>query len=141
MSSPTERTSATPGIYFGGDGYQIFWRFGDTIRNSLCQFVLSCREVARVAYGVDLLPIGHRFRTDFSRWSENQGLTRFVSDRERCPNAITNSLCVNRVRVSQLVNTIESMRVVRAGTRCYTQELRSSTGTSVRSRQTRRTTA
>ena len=69
-------------------------------------------------------PIGHRFRTDFSPGSENQGLARFVRDREWCPVAITNSLCVNRVRVSQRVNTAESLlgmlRPVLAGTRCYT---------------------
>src|SRR5712664_2552979 len=69
------------------------------------------------------LPRGHRFRTEFSRRSENQALTRFVRDREWCPVAITNSLCVNRVRVSQLLNTAESLlgmlRPVLAGTRCY----------------------
>ncbi len=56
------------------------------------------------------LPIGHRFRTEFSRWSENQALTRVVRDLEWCPVAITNSLCVNYVRVSQLLNTTESLR-------------------------------
>jgi hypothetical protein len=54
------------------------------------------------------LPRGHRFRTDFSPWSENQALARFVRDREWCPDAITNSLCVNHVRVSRRVNTRES---------------------------------
>ena len=54
---------------------------------------------------VKWLPRGHRFRTDFSRWSENQAVTRSVRDREWCPDAITNSLCVNRVRVSRLLNT------------------------------------
>jgi len=54
------------------------------------------------------LPRGHRFRTDSSRWSENQGLARFVRDREWCPLAFTNSLCVNCVRVSELVNTAEN---------------------------------
>ena len=33
-----------------------------------------------------------------------------VRDREWCPDTITNSLCVNRVRVSQLLNTAESLR-------------------------------
>jgi len=65
------------------------------------------------------LPRGHRFRTDFSRWSENQALARFVRDRKWCPVAITNSLCVNRVRVSQLLNTAEIPRTVLTGTRCY----------------------
>src|SRR6267378_6878148 len=57
---------------------------------------------------VEWLPRGHLFRTDFTLGSENQGLTRFVRDREWCPVAITNSLCVNRERVSQLLNTAES---------------------------------
>ena len=55
------------------------------------------------------LPRGHRFRTDFSRWSENQALARFVRDREWCPVAITNSLCVNCVRVTAGVNTAENL--------------------------------
>jgi hypothetical protein len=36
-------------------------------------------------------------------------LAPVVRDREWCPDAITNSLCVNRVRVSQLLNTAESV--------------------------------
>src|SRR2546425_5703967 len=57
-----------------------------------------------------MLPIGHRFRTRLYPGSENQALTRSVRDREWCPVAITNSLCVKRVRVSQLLNTAESLR-------------------------------
>src|SRR6267142_5545235 len=60
------------------------------------------------------LPIGHRFRTEFSPGSENQAFTRFVRDREWCAVAITNSLCVKRVRESRRVNTTENPRPVRA---------------------------
>src|SRR5438445_7390830 len=56
------------------------------------------------------LPIGHRFRAEFSPASENRGLTRFVRDREWCPDATTNSLCINRVWLSMLVNTTERDR-------------------------------
>jgi len=35
-------------------------------------------------------------------------LDAVVRDREWCPVAITNSLCVNRVRVSRWVNTAEN---------------------------------
>ena len=43
-----------------------------------------------------------------------------VRDREWCPDAITNSPCVNRVRVSSAVNTTEiSAPTVLAGTRGY----------------------
>src|SRR3954454_11305948 len=61
------------------------------------------------------LPRGHRSKKDFSRRSENQGLTRVVRHREWCPDAATNSLCVNCVRVSGWVNISENMRSVLAG--------------------------
>ena len=57
-----------------------------------------------------------------------------VRDPEWCPVAITNSLCVKRVRVSRLVNTGENPRTSRerhhvhrvsAGTRCYNAPWRS----------------
>jgi hypothetical protein len=54
-----------------------------------------------------------------SNGSENQGVTRFVRDREWCPDAITNSLCVKCVRVSRLVNTAENDRHLDHGPRSH----------------------
>ena len=44
--------------------------------------------------------------------SENQALALVVRHREWCPVAITNSLCVKRVRVSRLLNTRENPRTL-----------------------------
>jgi predicted nucleic acid-binding Zn ribbon protein len=54
------------------------------------------------------LPGGHRTRTRFSRWSENQGLARSVRDREWWPDAVTNSSSVNCVRVLKVANSAET---------------------------------
>src|SRR5467141_587803 len=73
-------------------------------------------ELARCSTGPgEWLPRGHRSRTELSRWSANQALERFVRDREWCPDAITNSLCVNRVLESQLLNTAERLPLLAQG--------------------------
>jgi hypothetical protein len=42
-----------------------------------------------------MAPGAHQSRTPFLRWSEKQALARPVRERELCPVAIANSLCVN----------------------------------------------
>ena len=81
-------------------------------RGRLCACAAPGPYPSRVRCSTDQeewLPRGHRSRTDFSRGSENQPVARFVRDREWCPDAFTNSLCVNRVRVSRMLNTAESL--------------------------------
>ena len=59
-------------------------------------------------------------------------LGQVVRDHEWCPVAITNSLCVKRVRASRLLNTAESVGSlttgVLAGPLCYTASMRVSGG-------------
>src|SRR5713226_2612959 len=70
---------------------------------------------------------GSTLDTDLERFSLGgpriEHLATVVRDREWCPAAITNSLCVKCARVSWRVNTREKRRrhiPVLAGTRCYT---------------------
>src|SRR4051812_31063774 len=89
MREPVSEPAQVHGVQDGNSQRAVLAGGGECVKRQRAMFYRP-RRVA---------PQGNRSRTEFSRWSDNQALARFVRDPEWCPDAITNSLCVNRMRV------------------------------------------